>query len=359
MAFIKNITFIPNNEDDRVVFGRVEAFESTFQILDVTGFGRNGITEFKNEAIDSQTKVFLGNKLPLRSILLKASWQHKGNKIEEQSLLKLKEDTVRDLITKFSTVDIQNKESLGRLEFETFGGAKYEIRQVIAKMNIDNSQRKQNPLYATFNIEFNAMDPHVYFGTNRTDFGTEEPEELAFSNNETYVSTELQAELQAELQLNQFQVKNGYITNKGIVFYKDEYGVEQELVDGGMYFKKSDFNKEVSISGTRTYPTWKIIIGEGVLENPRLINTTTGREVSFQLELIKGDELTVDFENKTALRKRGEIETDVRDLMNIESSWVYLKRGANNIIQEFATISGDYKGQNYLEWDIKYEGVDS
>lgn len=350
---------------EEIVFGKKDkSTDSTWQLQTVTGIGKNTIRIFKNETINSQQRIFRGNRLPERNITIKVTYQpkesilpHTKNKWEK------KEDDLVSLINKLQTTDLQTNDNTGILTFFTRNGKQYYTKNVIVESITPSDSGNAYNNFTSIKISFRIYDPFIYDGSQNSveTFDFSLANVLTDFVNDEITDSRLGLELEANIEKGVKiveAVRDGYISNDGIFYAVDTYGEDTDITKNGQFWLTSSLEKSVINNGARTYPIFTIY---GFAEKPIIDNNTTG--VIFELDYTIQDNQSVEINmNKKTCElvytdaQGNEQKEDLRGFISQDSQWLYLDHGANEI-NISATSASQENFKVDLNWEIAYEGI--
>lgn len=362
----KQIEYI-NKYGDSVIFGKNSVTkESDFQLLKVTGLFKSSSNIFKNDTIDSQLKIFKGNRLSERQLIIRIAIQPKVEITDDiDTKWNKKEEKIISLINFLSSTDIQHEEDQGTLIFTSRSGSKFVIKKAIVQSieSADNGNAYNN--YIELDITIKSYDPYIYDGGGSqfvildlthdsvlTDFvktGETVPE----------YDSRIQAELETVLgSYEDIQVRDGYISSDGIFFAVDEWDENTNETHNGLFWLADSLSTTIKNLGVNSYPTVTI---NGYCKDVRISNKTTDQTFELDMEINAGEKVVIDMENKTCLLyyiDDNDLEqtVDVRNYITLDSSWLYLTNGGNDI--EVSPWEAEVETFNVeVGWEVRYEGI--
>lgn len=99
------------------------------------------------------------------------------------------------------------------------------------------------------------------------------------------------------------------------------------------------------------------LIANGVISNPWFYNETTGQRMTFDIDLVTGDELTISTVqgHKSATLTRGGAETNVINALSHDSKWITLEPGDNTFY--YNADEGAVNMQLVFVYNILFEGI--
>ena len=354
--------------DDNITFGQLDLHKpSIWQLVKIEGLFKSDIKLFKNETIDSQERIFKGNRLSERAINMRVVYQVKEEApgLTYKELRQKKENDIINLMYILETTGVQNENETGNIILETINGTKFNISNCIVESIEETDSSLAQNTYIELNISIKALNPYI----ERSDGQIFELFDLSqksiltdfVQTGQALDDTKLNFILESTLEHGEGRgasiVRDGYISDDGIFFGLGDYFEDVDEQHNGQFWLTDSLSKTIKNKGVKTFLSLNI---KGFCVNPKIVNNSTGRELAFDsLIILEGQRVEVDTGNQTAnlisIVDGLEVKQDIRNLLTRESSWIFLKKGANDI-----NVSASQFGEGFLmELTAKtlYEGI--
>lgn len=124
--------------------------------------------------------------------------------------------------------------------------------------------------------------------------------------------------------------------------------------DSDLMVIQDTYAATLTATNNGTFGTPPVIVVSGPATDPRVKNTTTGREMDFSngagVALLAGETLTINVANQTITKTSTlGVQTDQSGALTTDSDWIFIESGDNDFTLQDATPA-DLSGQLLVQW---------